>query len=402
MKAWVRVSFRLAVCAVLLGLIASAFLLGVLCVPQLYVDRDRFFETEAVAGGCCISRDGCDFGFISVQGATFAGCESWGSLCLRHTGFDSAVAIEAIPGGHRVLVGSQECESPFPLQWPLKFGIVNLETLKVTSSFTAVPGPPAFCYAPPNRIVAPAWSEPPASPNDPAPTSLQIWTILGESVEGPTKVFVPWVAPFASTRSPPQREGCFSFAEVCCPSEERYRCRQGHRRALVLPAPWSVTRLSNSGRSLRKTLPRRSLLTTLRKGDFCAKPTTISRVTAGLVLSPHDKYSVIWGGSPAMIEVRSLPTLKLTGSFRFDDGMVSAAAVSDDGRYVALGYLSLKLWDSTTGKIETLDRLNEDLVMSKRFRDFGCKSDERRPPARAIPVWHFTPFFYRGRLPCKQ
>ena len=31
-----------------------------------------------------------------------------------------------------------------------------------------------------------------------------------------------------------------------------------------------------------------------------------------------------------MIEVRSLPTLKLTGSFRFDNGMVSAAAVSDD------------------------------------------------------------------------
>ena len=72
---------------------------------------------------------------------------------------------------------------------------------------------------------------------------------------------------------------------------------------------------------------------------FARKPTTISRVTAGLVLSPHDKYSVIWGGSPAMIEVRSLPTLKLTGSFRFETAWFQRRPFpTRNGTLVALGY----------------------------------------------------------------
>ena len=100
MKAWVKVSFRLAVCAVLLGLIVKRIYLwafsasrnctwigiGSLKPKQWRVDA-------ALAGTVAILRV-----YFGARRRNLCRLRIVGALAWRHTGFDSAVAIEAIPG----------------------------------------------------------------------------------------------------------------------------------------------------------------------------------------------------------------------------------------------------------------------------------------------------------------
>ena len=85
-------------------------------------------------------------------------------------------------------------------------------------------------------------------------------------------------------------------------------------------------------------------------------------------VSDDGKYAIVLGAG--QIALRSVPSLRLLHTLKHD-AYVTCFAVSDDGQHVAFAGETLTLWDTTTDKVQTLDRLNERLMDPSRIDALG-------------------------------
>jgi len=106
----------------------------------------------------------------------------------------------------------------------------------------------------------------------------------------------------------------------------------------------------------------------------------LHRVRTAIAADGGGRTRVARGGGYAIagyskdgIELRELPSLELSKKLVVDGESHSTAemAVSKDGNYVAFGWSRLEVWDTRTGKIHLVDKLNEDIVNSDSFRVKG-------------------------------
>jgi hypothetical protein len=94
-------------------------------------------------------------------------------------------------------------------------------------------------------------------------------------------------------------------------------------------------------------------------------------VGTSMAVSNNGAYVALLGHNH--IEVRSVPSLAMMRMLSLaKEGDYWNIAISDDGQHVAFGIDRLEIWDTRTGIVELLDKMNSELLSSKRFRCREC------------------------------
>ncbi len=262
----------------------------------------------------------------------------------RATGLGCAV-IRELRGAGRIALMSHQDEGGGVRSFR-RLAIFDPRTLENFEEFVLPKGPDDFCFVPPDTLVTPLWA-----PSGGA-TRLVVWRVAGNVLRQQHDVLLPG-------------EGEHVFSRVC---------HAGGTVVLFLATPLqpeSADKASPVGIALGGAPPAKPE-TEIVAYDL-AKRSVISRSRTspgGMPLedpieaSEGGKYAVVVGRDA--IELRSLPSLRLLRRLELG-AYVTCGAVSDDGRYVAFGGTSLKLWDTTVEKAQTLDALSERIITSPRF-----------------------------------
>jgi WD40 repeat protein len=109
---------------------------------------------------------------------------------------------------------------------------------------------------------------------------------------------------------------------------------------------------------------------------LCHMPIQPARRLCRVCVADGGQYAALF--TPGTIELRSLPTLELRTCKTREKDVPLVGAVSQDGRYVAFGTSQLEVWDTTTGGISLIDRLNDSIVNSPTF---ATRDAEKYPDA---------------------
>ena len=216
--------------------------------------------------------------------------------------------------------------------------IFDPSTLEDLEEFVLPKGPDDFCFVPPDTLVTPLWA-----PSGGA-TRLVVWRIAENALHQQYDVVLPG-------------EGEHLFSKVS---------HAGGTVVLFLATPFQAAKVDpahplvlgfSPGSAAPAEVPTEIVAYDLAKRSVISRSrTSPAGLWEPIQVSAGGKYAIVVG--TGAVELRSLPSLRLLRTLK-SGVYVTSGAVSDNGRYVAFGGASLKLWDTTVEKAETLDTLSE-------------------------------------------
>jgi hypothetical protein len=227
-------------------------------------------------------------------------------------------------------------------------GIVDLNTLRVLYQYRVPSGPGSWCFVSPDVVMMPCYQD---QRKHEGAIRVVAWRMEGQELK--------------------------EIDEIHLPGREFRGCAIRHvSDAIILLHVWFPQAAQEAGdgeggpaTSREKASgPSEIIVYDLSKHEVLARtPTSVSAWTPGntVEVAAQGKRVCLLGSN--VIELRSLPSLSLLKTVATENSPYHGA-VSSDGRYVAFGLSRLELWDTATGEVHLLDKMDEDLIRSPTFR----------------------------------
>jgi len=344
--------------------------------------------TWALLGTSCMSPDSHKVVFAGVRhdgiscgvGASWnssTGIFVWDKADWGNIGLLELVQMGFVPGRNHAWIlqqrgrsgnggeGSKEASNTRRM-----LTIINADNLTSVNQFDLPDGPAVGCFVNPDIIVVPCAVVAGSSEQD---GNLTVWQIGTRELKKVGEIHLPEGMSVGGIRHAANDVVLFP---ACFLYGESLHCSGSFN----VSQPPTVERVVDGARSQVSDPPAPRLTTDANPSpameivacDISARRILSRQPTAALGwwdcvrIGKDGKYAAVLGRKT--IELRSVPSLTLLKRAEVDFGDFGCGAISADGRYVAFGYKRLEIWDTVSGEIRLLDKLNEDTVDSSGFR----------------------------------